>query len=344
MTSAEPGATTFMPRRRAVLGGGVALGIMTGFGELRPARAGTRMLKISYTVSRNSQLGAETFARQVEEATGGRWGAVYTAGSVFGGELDMLQAVRRGELDLMVCSAVALSNLVAAFGIFDLPFLFRDPTHARAALDSPIGQDYLDAFSAHDLVALAWGENGVRHLTNSKHAVRTPEDVRGLRLRVPESDVTLQCFRQLGAEAAPLPFPALYGALEAGRFDGQENPLATILNSRFDKVQHYLTLTGHVYSGAVFFASKDVWDDLTQIERAAFRQAARAGGQTMRDFAGRAERDGVEALRRAGMDVVSKIDRNLFLAALEPVWSELARGFGTDQVARIRAVEPGLAD
>ena len=343
MTSADLGATTFMPRRRAVLGGGVALGVMTGLGKRRSARAAGRMLKISYTVSRNSQLGAETFARQMEQATDGRWGAAYTAGGVFGGELDMLQAVRTGELDLMVCSAVALSTLVPAFGIFDLPFLFRNPMHAQAALDSPIGQDYLDAFSAHDLVALAWGENGVRHLTNSKHAVRTPEDVRGLRLRVPESDVTLRCFRQLGAEAAPLPFPALYGALEAGRFDGQENPLATILNSRFQTVQRYLTLTGHVYSGAIFFASKDVWDDLTQNERAAFRQAARAGGRTMRDFAGRAERDGVEALRQAGMDVVSTIDRTAFLSALEPVWSELAGGFGTDQVVRLRAVKPGVA-
>lgn len=342
MTSVDFRATTFVPRRRTVLRGGLALGATIGLGGLRPARAADRMLKISYTVSRNSQLGAETFAREMEGATGGRWGAAYTPGDVFGGELDMLKAVRTGELDLMVCSAVALSTVVAAFGIFDLPFLFRSPAQARAALDSQIGQEYLDAFSAHDLVALAWGENGVRHLTNSKHPVRTPADIRGLRLRVPESVVTLRCFRQLGAEAAPLPFPALYGALEAGRFDGQENPLATILNSRFERVQRYLTLTGHVYSGAIFFASKDVWDDLTPDDRAAFRRAARAGGQTMRDFASRTDRDGVGTLRQAGMDVVNTIDRDAFLSALEPVWSEIADRFGKEQVVKLRAVEPGV--
>ena len=344
MSSADPQTTTFISRRRALLSGAAVIGVLTGPGRPRRAGASTRLLKISYTASKNSQLGADTFSRQLEEATGGRWLAAYTNGGVFGGELDMLEAVRRGELDLMVCSAVALSSLVAAYGIFDLPFLFQDAAHARAVLDSAIGQDYLDVFGAQDVVALAWGENGIRHLTNSKHAVHTPEDVRGLRLRVPESQVTLRCFRQLGAEASPLPFPALYGALEAGRFDGEENPIPTILNSRFDRVQHYLTLSGHVYSGAVFFASKDVWDELTQSEQAAFRQAARAGGQTMRDFASRTERDGVEVLRQAGMDIVSSIDRNAFLAALEPVWSELARGFGVGQVDRLRAASTGVAD
>ena len=95
----------------------------------------------------------------------------------------------------------------------------------------------------------------MRHITNSKHEIRSPEDLKGLKLRLPQSDVMLAGFKALGADVSPLAFPQLYGALQSGQFDGQENPIATIQSSKFYQVQKYLTLTGHVYDPAILFMS-----------------------------------------------------------------------------------------
>ena len=178
----------------------------------------------------------------------------------------------------------------------------------------------------------------MRHVTNSLRPLHSPEDLRGLRMRLPQSEIMLRCFRQLGVDAAPLGFPALYGALESGRFDGQENPIATIRASQFERVQRYLTMTAHVYSSAILFVSKDVWDGLSPSEEGAFLDAARLGGLASREVADQAERVGVDALRAAGMDVVPGVDSAGFLAAMEPTWSQLAHMFGGDEMDRIRAV------
>ncbi len=230
----------------------------------------------------------------------------------------MLDALRKDDLDLGFISAVNLSGLTPEFRVFDLPFLFRDAVHACAVLDGPVGQDYLNIFRRRDLVALAWGENGMRHVTPSKRPVREPADPRGLRLRVPQSDVTPGCFRQLGAEAVALGYRALSGALESGSLDGQENPVSSIRAICLERLQRRLTLIGHVYSSATVFMSTDCWDDLAPAECEAFAAAARAGGLVSRQAAGRAEHEGLEALRAAGMQVVPAVDRRSFLAALEP--------------------------
>ena len=341
MTVGSLATVPVMPRRRDLLRGVAGFGVLAGLGVAHAARAAGagRALRMGYINARDSQLGAGTaeFARKIEAAKGGAWRIEQYPNGVLGGEVEMLDGLRKGELDLAFITAAVLSGVVPEFGIFDLPFLFRGAAHAHAVLDGPIGQDYLERFRGRGLVGLAWGENGVRHLTNSKRPIRAPKDLIGLRLRVPQSDVTLRCFRQLGVEAAPLGFPALYGALEAGRFDGQENPISTIRAAHFERVQRHLTLSGHVYSGAIIFMSQDAWDDLGPAERNAFAEAAHAGALTSRRVAGQAEREGTDALRAAGMEVVPDVDGVAFLAALEPVWSEFARQFGEAQIARMRA-------
>ena len=117
--------------------------------------------------------------------------------------------------------------------------------------------------------------------------------------RVPQSPIMAEAFQSLGMQAEPLAFPALYSALETGKFDAQENPIATIVP--FDKVQKHLSMTGHIYSWAVFIMSKDAWEDLTPEEKTVFVEAARSGGAASRKYAQDAEKKGVETLRGAGM-------------------------------------------
>jgi tripartite ATP-independent transporter DctP family solute receptor len=307
-----------------------------------PAQAETgKVLRMGYILATDSQLGAGATAmgEELAKRTGGRLTIEQFPNAALGGEVEMLKGVQLGTIDLAFITGAPLPNFVADVGVFNIPFLFRDATHAHAVLDSPIGQSYLQKFRAKDLVALVWGENGMRHITNAKRPVVIPDDLKGLRLRLPQSEVMLAGFKALGADASPLPFPQLYEALKSGQFDGQENPIATILASKFAQVQRFLTLSGHVYDPAVIVMSVDTFDDLAQGDRDAVMAAAKVGAEASRTYAADAERKGVAALAQAGMQVTSQIDRSKFIAALAAAAPEFEKRFGTETIAAIRGFE-----
>jgi len=306
---------------------------------LAPASGQTsRILKLGYILSSDSQLGSggTTFADEITKRTEGRYKIEQYPNSALGGEVEMLKAVQLGTVDLAFITGAPLPNFVSDVGVFNIPFIFRDIDHAHAVLDSPIGQSYLEKFRDKGLVALAWGENGMRHITNSKHEIRAPEDLKGLRLRLPQSDVMLTGFKALGADVSPLPFPQLYGALQSGQFDGQENPIATIQSSKFNQVQKYLTLTGHVYDPAILFISIDDFDALSADDKRSFIEAAKLAGEASRKFAAAAQAKGVSALAQAGMQVVNDVDRSKFAAAMASANPEFDRRFGSELISKIR--------
>jgi tripartite ATP-independent transporter DctP family solute receptor len=306
---------------------------------LQPVRAQVqRTMRLGYLLPILSQLGAgaTVMADAMARRTGGRVVIQQFPGAALGDELEMLKSVQRGRLDLAFITGAPLMNILPDVGVFDIPFLFKSSKHARGVLDGPIGDEYRQRFAAKDLVALAWGENGLRHLTNARRQVITPNDVRGLRLRLPQSEIMLLGFKALGATVAPLPFPQLYDALRLGTFDGQENPIATIQAAKFNMVQKFLTLTGHVYDPALLVMSPDLFDQLVPAERAAIMSAARLGAAASRQFVDEAERTGVTALQQAGMQVVATIDRDSFAAGMASAVPEFEARFGRDEIERIR--------
>jgi TRAP-type C4-dicarboxylate transport system substrate-binding protein len=158
-----------------------------------------------------------------------------------------------------------------------------------------------------------------------------------MKLRLPQSEVMLTGFKALGADVAPLAFPQLYGALQSGQFDGQENPIATILSSKFAQVQKHLTLSGHVYDPAVIVMSVDAFEDLDEGDKEAIMAAAKVGGQASRAYAAEAQSKGVAALSQAGMQVVTDIDSVKFAAAMSGAAPEFEKKFGADLISKIRA-------
>jgi tripartite ATP-independent transporter DctP family solute receptor len=275
-------------------------------------------------------------AAEVDRRTGGRVQIQQFPDSSLGGEVEMLKGVQLGTIDLAFITGAPLPSILPDVGIFNIPFLFNSLAHAHAVLDGPIGDSYLQRLSEKDLVALAWGENGLRHITNGKHAIAIPDDLKGLKLRVPQSPVMLLSFRAIGADANPLPFPQLYGALEAGTFDGQENPIGTIRSAKFAQVQKFLTLSAHVYDPAVIVMSSDAHDDLSTEDKMIIREAAKIGARASRTFAAEAENSGVAALEKEGMQVVRKIDRERFTAAMASAKPEIEKLFGKQQIAAIQ--------
>ena len=255
-----------------------------------------------------------------------------------GSEVEMVKACASGAMDLVFATSNVVAAQVPELGLLDAPFLFRDTAHAHATLDGPIGQEFVGLLWDKGLHLLAWGENGVRHITAGK-PVRGLSDLRGLRIRVPQSEVMLDGFRALGAMPETLPFPQLFEALRVGRFEAQENPVSTIVAAHLERVQSCLSMTGHVYSAAFFIASPDLMEDLDEAQRAALYACARAGAKASRDAAFRGERAGVEQLRAAGMTVVDDVDRAALAVAAAPALDAAARRLGPDRAMRIKSVQ-----
>ncbi|HUI96739.1 MAG TPA: DctP family TRAP transporter solute-binding subunit [Xanthobacteraceae bacterium] len=305
-----------------------------------PAAAQEQVLRVGVVLAKDSQLGAgaKRMAAEVAKQTGGRYRIEIYPNGTAGGEVEMIRDVQLGHLDLGFVTNATLAGVIPEMGIFDISFLFRDTEHAHRTLDGPIGAEYLAKFQEHKMIGLAWGENGMRHITNSKRPIARPEDLVGVKMRVPQSPVMIAAFKAMGADAQPLAFPALYAALQARQFDGEENPLPVITSSHFEKVQKYLTLSGHVYSWAVFIMSPQAWSALSEDDRRIFVAAAKAGGVASREAAAKAEAEGVEMLKKAGMEVITSVDRAAFAKATQSADAEAAKQFGEKAIARIRAV------
>ena len=201
-------------------------------------------------------MAIDTFAREVEKRTNGRYKVQTFHSGSLGAKRESVEAVQLGTQELTFTSTGPVPNFVPDVAILDIPFLFRDYGHARAVLDGPIGQELLQKFPGKGMVALAWAENGFRHMTNSKHAVASPEDLKGLKMRTMENPVHIQAYKAFGIIPTPMAFTEVFTALQQGTVDGQENPLSVITSAKLDQVQKYLSLTGHVYSPALFLMNK----------------------------------------------------------------------------------------
>jgi tripartite ATP-independent transporter DctP family solute receptor len=323
-----------MKLNKLVIGLSLALGLAAG------ASAQTTM-KISISIAQNSHQGIaiDTFGKEVEKRTGGRYKVQSFYSGSLGGERESIEAVQLGTQELAFSSTGPVPNFVPEAKILDIPFLFRDKAHARAVLDGPIGQEMLAKFESKGFKALAWGENGIRHMTNSKRSVNAPEDLKGLKMRTMENPVHVAAYKGLGIVTTPMAFPEVFTALQQGTVDGQENPLSVIMASKFDQVQKHLTLTGHVYSPGIFLMSKPAFDKLSAADKQAFLDAAKEGVKANRARVDEDDAKGVTELRGKGMTVIENVDKAKFVAMLAPVNAEFEKQFGKANIDRIRNVK-----
>ncbi|MBL8312423.1 MAG: TRAP transporter substrate-binding protein [Rubrivivax sp.] len=294
-------------------------------------------LKNSISVAQNSHQGVaiDVFAKEVEKATGGRIKIQNFYSAALGSERESIEAVQLGTQELTFTSTGPVPNFVPETRILDIPFLFRDKGHARAVLDGPIGQDLLKTFEAKGMKALAWGENGVRHMTNSKRAVNTPDDLKGLKMRTMENPVHVAAYKGFGIITTPMAFAEVFTALQQGTVDGQENPLSVIMAAKFDQVQKHLSLTGHVYSPCVMLMNKAAFDKLSAADKQVFLDAAKVAVRANRARVDEDDAKGVADLRSKGMQVV-EVDKSKFQAALTPVYAQFETQFGKANIERIR--------
>ena len=316
------------------------LGMTLGLGLMAYAGAQT-ILKIGYATTAASHygVGSTAFCDDVEKGTQNRYKCQQFPSSALGGEREMIEAVQLGTLDLVNTSTGPVGNFVPEVKIVDIPFLFRDYDHARKVMDGPTGQEILSKFPSKGLIALGWTENGFRHMTNNKRDIVKPADAAGLKMRTMENKVHMDGYKTFGILPTPMAFPELFGALQQGTVDGQENPIPVILASKFSQVQKHLSLTGHVYSPALLLLSPKVWTKLSDADKKVFLDAAKKAGVAQRKKVNDDENSGIAQLEKDGMKVTKVVDGQAFRDALKPAYVAYAKEFGAENIKRIQDIK-----
>ena len=329
---------TFFTRHMAT----VAAATMVVLGASGAASA-QQEIKLGYALAVNSHYGvaAERWQEVVDAESDGRFVFRHFPSSGLGGEREVIEGLQLGTIEATIVSSGTLSNFVPETGVFDIPFLFRDLEHARGVLDGPIGQDILAKFDDAGLVALAWGEQGFRHITNNRNEIAGPSDVAGLKLRTMENPIHITAFETLGAAPTPMAWPEVIGALQQGTIDGQENPLSVITSAKLSEVQKYLTLSGHVYSPAMLLVSQQLWDGMTEEDQELFRKATTEAVIAMRGFVDDVEASGVAQLKEAGMSVgeLSTEQKAQFQQAIASAYETYYQTYSKDLIDQIIAAE-----
>ncbi len=299
------------------------------------------VLKLGYATTKDSHyaVGSTVMCDEIDKGTSGRYKCQQFPNGALGGEREMIEAVQLGTLDIVNTSTGPLGNFVPETKIVDIPFLFRDYDHARKTLDGPIGQDLLKKIQAKGLIGLAWAENGFRHMTNNKRPIVKASDAAGLKLRTMENKVHMEGYKTFGVLPTPMAWPEVFTALQQGTVDGQENPIPVILAAKLSQVQKHLSLTGHVYSPAIFLMSPAVWGKLSDADKKVFVEAAQKGAAAQRKKVNDDENNGIAVLERDGMQVVKQVDGASFRTAVAPALANFSKEFGADKIAAIQAVK-----
>ena len=318
-----------------------ALAIAISALGLAAAAQAQTVLKFGHVLSKESHyaVGATVFCDDMEKGTQGRYKCQHFPAGALGGEREEIESVQLGTQDLVLTSTGPVGNFVPEVKIFDIPFLFRDYEHARKTLDGKIGQDVLAKFPGKGLVALAWTENGFRHMTNNKRPIVQATDAGGLKLRTMENKVHMEGYKTFGILPTPMAFPELFGALQQGVVDGQENPIPVILASKFSQVQKHLSLTGHVYSPSLILMSPVLWNKLTDADKKAFTAAAQKSATAQRKKVNEDEANGIAQLKKDGMQVVEQVNGESFRKAVAPAYANFGKEFGAEKIAAIQAVK-----
>ena len=325
-----------MLKPRSILKSLVLVGVLAG--TLGTAQAQTSFRFASEAPRSDTQFQAATRMNELLKAkTNGALDLKIFTDSSLGTFQAAIAGVRGGTIDMAISGSGNYTGLEPLIGIFDIPYIFKDTAHAYKVLDGPIGQEMLDKLAPLGLKGLAYWDNGWRQMTNSKHPIKVPADVKGLKMRTTGSPAHIEAFKELGANPVPMPIAELYTALEMKTVDAQEHPLGVFYSSKFYEVQKHVSLTYHAYSALILVMNKAKFDALSPAFQKAVVEAAREAGQYQRKLNNDNMAGIVENLKKSGIQVVEKVDNAPFTEATKGVRGQFVGKFGGESV--IKAID-----
>ena len=339
------------PFRRRVLATGLALAAfaLAGCsGESKEAAAGAGsaaapaaeqklVIKVGHaaTESNTGHKGLVEFNRLLGEKTNGRISLEIYPNSQLGSERELIEAIQLGSVGMAFVSSAPLGGFKKEFFALDLPFVFKDRPTVYKVLDGEPGQYQLKSLDDINIKGLGFWENGFRQLSNSRLPVKSPGDLKGIKMRTMENEVHLAAWKELGANPAPLAFGELFTALQQGTFDAQETPINLFRDMKFFEVQKFITKTGHLYSPFVVMMSKSIYDGLSDADKTAVAEAFEAAKAYQRDIAQKSDAEAEAAMTDITFVELSDAEKEAFRAKMGPVYDLVKKKAGDEIVNKV---------
>src|SRR5687767_781448 len=285
------------------------------------------------------EASSDEFARRANEKLGGKAKVVVYGSSQLGGDKELLQKLKLGTVDMALPSTV-MSSEADLFGVFEMPYLVKDRNHMKKIETEVFWPKIAPEAEKKGLKVVAVWENGYRHITNSKRPINTPADLQGIKLRVPEGKWRGKRFQTYGASPAPMKFSEVFTALQTGVMDGQENPFTQIYSAKFQEVQKFLSLTGHVYTPAYVTVGAKKWASLPADVRKVLEDTARETQGFVHEKAAKDDEELLAKIKAAGV-AVNTPNKDAFVKASAPVYEDFAKEVAGSKEVIDRAIALG---
>jgi tripartite ATP-independent transporter DctP family solute receptor len=308
-----------MLNRRQIL---LAPLLIAGCGERHGARTRPLFAADAHPDEYPTVQALHAIDRILDERTAGEMRVRVYAGGQMGAEKDTLEITIFGGLDLNRVNLAPLNSIVPETIVLALPFLFRSVAHLRQALDGINGRRILDAMSPYGLKGMCYYDSGERSFYNTKRPIRTPDDLKGMKVRVQNSDIYVSMVQALGANPTPIPYGEVYQALVQGVVDGAENNWPSYESSRHFEVARYFSLTRHVMAPEVLVASQRSWDRLSAEEQLHLQVATDESVPFMRELWDQRVADSRSRVLQDGIELVEDLDHEAFVKRMLPVWGQ----------------------
>ncbi|QPC43625.1 TRAP transporter substrate-binding protein [Kaustia mangrovi] len=266
------------------------------------------------------EISAKEFAKRANEKLGDKAEVQVFGASQLGKDQEMLQKLKLGQITFSLPSTV-MSSVADEFGIFEMPYIIKDRAHMKRVRDAILDSHLQPAAKEKGYRIIGVWENGFRNITNNTRPINTPEDLQGIKLRTPKGAWRVKMFKLYGANPTPMSFSEVFTALKTGVIDGQENPLAQIWSAKFQEVQKYLSMTGHVYTPAYVLVSDAQFAKLPEDVQTILVETAQELQDYVYEQAARLDVELLEKLKAGGIEV-NEADREAFVAASTPIYEE----------------------
>ena len=282
---------------------------------------------------------AELFAQRANAKLGNKAKVVVYGSSQLGGDKELLQKLKLGTVDIALPSTV-MSSEADIFGVFEMPYLVKDRNHMKKIEKDVFWPKIEPAAEKKGLKVIGVWENGYRHITNNKHPINVPKDLEGIKLRVPEGKWRVKMFQAYGANPSPMKFSEVFTALQTGVMDGQENPFTQIYSAKFQEVQKYISLTGHVYTPAYVTVGAKKWAALPADVRKTLEDTAKETQAFVYEKAAKDDNELLDKIKAAGV-AVNTPNKDAFVAASKPVYDDFAKEVAGSKEVIDRAIALG---
>ncbi|MDR7866079.1 MAG: DctP family TRAP transporter solute-binding subunit [Sporomusaceae bacterium] len=285
-------------------------------------------------------VAAEAVAKEVAEKTKGAVEIQIFPSNQLGQQREMNEGLQLGSIDIVLTSSAVLAQFAPKVQVIDLPYIFRDREHAYKVFDGPLAKEIFSGVNAVGTYVTTW-ENGVRHFMDNVRPIKSPADMKGLKIRVMENKVYIEMTKLLGASPTPMAYGELYTALQQKTVDGADAPIGNIYTERFYEVQKYLVLDEHSYSPSIVLVSnnlaKKVGDENAKIIIETFKKYTKY----QRDLVVKEDLEKLELLKKAGMQVYTPTadEKQQFITAVKPVWGQFEKVVGKDLIDKIASTK-----